>query len=264
MTKRPVRMPRVRQWHKSWFGRFAFEFVVVVAGVLVALALNAWLQDRQDAKSEAGYLELLSRDLQRTITDLELFVAFESRQLEDAVLAQRAIAHLPVEGDTERLSEALAHLLTRQTMTLRNSAYLDLVSTGHLSLIRDPALRDGIVEFYQATSQRFEVINRNNSYFVDQTYNTNVILSGLIQFRLNSNHPDVAEDVAVMAEKLGADFVIPKDRLWLLPPEAPEWAMVRSSLMGRMLVSTLAISVSQERLQVARKLKATVDGALSN
>ena len=264
MPKRPGFTHRMRRWDKSWVGRFVFEFLVVVAGVLVALALNAWLQERQDAKSEVGYLALLSRDLQRTITDLEEFAAFESRQLEDAVLAQRAIANVPVNGDTEQLSDALAHLLTRQTMTLRNSAYLDLVSTGHLSLIRDAALRDQIVEFYQSTAQRFEVINRNNSYFVDQAYNTNVILNGLIQFRLNSNHPSVAADVAIMAEKLGPDFVIRKDRLWSLPPEAPEWAMVRSSLMGRMLVSTLATSVSQERLQAARKLKAAIDGSLAD
>jgi hypothetical protein len=91
-----------------------------------------------------------------------------------------------------------------------------------------------------------------------------VILSGLIQFRLNSNHPAVEVDVASMAAKLGSDFSFPRDRLWLLPPDAPEWAMVRSSLMGRMLVSTLAISVSEERLQVARKLKASIDAALAD
>ena len=251
----------MRWLHDSWTGRFLFEFVVVVAGVLVALALNAWLQERQDARSEATYLALLSRDLDRTIADLEVFVAFEERQLDDGVFAQRAIARVPIEGDTERVSEALAHLLTRQTMMLRNSTYLDLVSTGHLSLIRDAALRDAIVDFYQVTGQRFEVINRNNSYFVDDAYNTNVILSGLIQFRLSSNHPVVAANVAEMGHRLGAGFAIPEDRLWSLPPQAPEWAMVRSSLMGRMLVSTLGLAASRERVEAARKLKASIDAA---
>ena len=84
-----------------------------------------------------------------------------------------------------------------------SSSYLDLVSTGNLSLIRDAALRDQIVDFYQVTDQRFEVFNRNNSYFVDNVYNTNVIMSGLVQFRLSSNQPAIALDVATMAEKLG-------------------------------------------------------------
>jgi hypothetical protein len=55
---------------------------------------------------------------------------------------------------------------------------------------------------------------------VDHVYNTNVIMSGLIQFRLSSNHPDVALDVATMAQKLGQDFTMPKDRLWSLSPDA--------------------------------------------
>ena len=258
----PVPATRL-DWRRGlqWFGA---QVLVVVAGVLVALSLDAWLQGRQEVKSESNYLALLSRDVARSITDLEQVAEFEARQLEDAIAAQRALAQVPVKGDTAKLSEALSRLLTRQTMVLKNSTYLDLVSTGHLTLIRDAKLRDEIVDFYQVTGQRFEVINRNNAYYVDNVYNTNVIMSGLIHLRLSSNHPVIAPDFAMMAEKLGPDFTIPRDRLWSLSPDAPEWAMVRSSLMGRTLVSTSAIRVSSERLQVARNLKAAIDAALAS
>ena len=236
-----------------------FEFAVVVAGVLVALSLDSWVQDRRDANTERNYLTLLKRDIARTIIDLEQFGAFEAHQLEDAAFARRAIADAPVKGDTEKLSEAMSHLLTRQTLVLKDSTYRDLVSTGHLSLIQDAMLRDQIVDFYQVTGQRFEVINRNNAYFVDDAYNSNVILSGLIQLRLNSNHPVINQDMASMSVKLGTNVAVGSDRLWSLPPEAPEWPMVRSSLMGRMLVSTSARRVSDERLQAARNLEAAIE-----
>jgi|KBSSwiStaDraftv2_1062776.scaffolds.fasta_scaffold291632_1 hypothetical protein len=252
---------RFRLTHDSLLGRFLFEFVVVVAGVLVALALNAWFQDRQDAKTEANYLARLSGDLERTISDLTTFTAFEAKQIEDAALARRSIVQPPPAADTDRLSEAMSHLMTRQTMVLKNSTYLDLVNTGHLSLIHDPALREAIVDFYQVTSQRFEVINRNNSYFVDQVYNTNVIMSGLIQMRLASNHPQIAPDIAAVAEKLGPDFKISSDRLWSLPASAPEWSVVRSSLLSRMIVSVTALRAGNERLDAARKLAAAVESA---
>ena len=259
----PMHKPAARRWrfrlrHDSLPGRFLFEFVVVVAGVLVALALNAWFQERLDAKTEAGYLALLSRDLERTISDLTTFTAFEALQIDDAALAQRSIARLPPAGDTAKLSEAMARLVTRQTLVLKNSTYLDLVNTGRLSLIRDAALRDAIVDFYQVTSQRFEVINRNNSYFIDQVYNTNVIMSGLIQARPASNHPQIAPDVAAIAEKLGPEFTIAPDRLWSFPAGASEWSMVRSNLMGRMIVSTTALRTGGERLEAARKLAAAI------
>jgi len=263
MNKPAARPWRFRLKHDSLPGRFLFEFVVVVAGVLVALALNAWFQDRQDAKTEASYLARLSGDLERTIADLTVFTAFETRQIEDAALVQRAIVELPPTEDTARLSDAMSHLVTRQTMVLKNSTYLDLVNTGHLSLIQDATLRDAIVDFYQVTGQRFEVINRNNAYFVDQVYNTNVVMSGLIQQRATSNHPQIGPDTAAMAERLGPDFKLGPDRLWSLPPGSPEWSMVRSSLMARMLVSQTALRTGGERLEAARKLAEAIAAAHS-
>ncbi len=242
--------------------RFLFEFAVVVAGVLVALAVNAWYQGRQDDRSEARYLALLDRDLERTIAELEAYVAFESRQLDDAALARRAVATLPVTADTSVISAAMARLLTRKTLVLRNSAYEDLVSTGNLGLIDDAALRDRIVDFYQVTQQEFDIINRNNAYFVDQAYNSNVLMSGLIQYRLDSNHPSIKDIGAATAKRLGPDFTVDPDRLWSLPTDAPEWDMVRSTLLARMLVSETGFRKGTERLDAARELKATVDSAL--
>src|SRR4029079_17237160 len=90
---------------------------------------------------------------------------------------------------------------------------------------------------------------------------TNVIMSGLIQMRLASNHPQIAPDIAAVAEKLGPDFKISSDRLWSLPASAPEWSVVRSSLLSRMIVSVTALRAGNERLDAARKLAAAVESA---
>jgi hypothetical protein len=45
---------------------FAAEIVIVVAGVLIALAINAWWQGRQDAARERTYLLQLAEDLRQT------------------------------------------------------------------------------------------------------------------------------------------------------------------------------------------------------
>ena len=246
---------------RSLARRFLFEFIVVVAGVLVALALSAWFEGRRDAASEQSYLALLSRDLERTIEDLESFIAFGSRQLDDAAAAVRGLASGPPAADRTDIAAAMARLLTRQTLTLKNAAYQDLISTGHLSLLRDAALRDRIVDFYQSTDQRFEIINRNNTYFVDQVYNARVIMSGLIQMRPGSNHPTVAKDGELVKKRIENAFQPARDRLWELPPDAPEWPMVRSVLLTRMLVSQQAHTAGNQRLGAARELKVAVDAA---
>jgi hypothetical protein len=84
MNKRSGRRHPIRWLHKYWTGRFLFEFLVVVAGVLVAWP--SMPGSRTDRTPRVRLLALLSRDLERTITDLEEFVAFEKRQLDDGVV----------------------------------------------------------------------------------------------------------------------------------------------------------------------------------
>lgn len=53
--------PGIHRWHRlRWF---LSEFLVIVAGVLVALAVNAWWQGRQDRQVEIAYLQQLQLDL---------------------------------------------------------------------------------------------------------------------------------------------------------------------------------------------------------
>lgn len=62
-----------RKWRRSlrWF---LAEFVVLVAGILVALAVSSWAQDRQDAKREQVYLRQLEVDLVANEKDLAAMV----------------------------------------------------------------------------------------------------------------------------------------------------------------------------------------------
>jgi hypothetical protein len=95
------RSPRTWARRLRWFGA---EFLVVVSGVLVAIALNAWYQGRRDAATEATYLALLSRDVERTVTDLQAAAAFERSQELNGLTAYRALSSRPAgpEPDSRR------------------------------------------------------------------------------------------------------------------------------------------------------------------
>ena len=227
--------------------------MVVAASVLAALALNAWYQGRLDAASEANYLALLSRDIQGTLDDLHQLSAFETLQMEDALTVHRALSAPVLPADTALLSSAMARLGTRQTLALRNSTYTDLISTGNLDLLRNGALRDKIVRFYQEMDVQFSRISKNNAFFVDDMYNAHVIYSGLILSRPGSNVASQRGADAMLIERLGV--AEPPDRLWSLPRDAPEWAMVKSNVLGRVRVAALAVSISHEQIQATQTLK---------
>ena len=248
------------KWHLRRKARwFLAQFAVVAVGVLAALALNAWYQGRLDAASEANYLALLSRDVQGTLDDLQQMSAFETLQMEDALTVRRALSAPALQADTEPLSLAMARLGTRRTLALRNSTYTDLLSTGNLDLIRNSVLRDNIVKFYQETEVQLSRISKNNAFFVDDMYNANVIYSGLIQSRPGSNVATQRGVDAMLIEKLGTDLSRSPDRLWSLPRDGPEWAMVTSNVTGRMRTAAVAVSYSNERVQAAQALKDEIE-----
>ncbi len=236
---------------------------MVVTGVLVALALNAWYQGRQNAASETGYLELLSRDLETLSNDLDAAVAFETLQFQDGLTVYRALSSPHRPKDTSALSSAMARLGVRHTVILKKATYEDLISTGNLRLIRNGELRDQIVQFYETTQVQIDIIDKNNSFFVDDMYSANVILRGLILARPVSNPTRrlAPVDSMIMAE-LQPGYVEEQDRLWTLPDSAPEWAMVKSNLSMRLRIAAVAKSLASNRAQAARELKQAIDAEL--
>lgn len=240
------------------------EFLVVAAGILVAMALNAWYQDRVDARNEREYLTLLGRDVAAMAQHLDENTAFEDLQTQDGLLLYRALSAPKLPEDVLPLSIAVTHLGTRRTLMLESSTYDDLVNTGNFHLIRNAALRDRIAAFYQDTGLRLEVINKNNAFFVDEGFNARILQSGLVQWRPGSNVAPVrAVEDRLSAQLAGGYIDRPVDRLWTLPADAPEWSMVRSNLVSRLRVSRLSAYYSGERADAARKLKTALDAELS-
>jgi len=137
---------------RDWLGRaqwFGAEFLVVVTGVLVALAVQAWYQGVGDRRNEEEYLRQLASDLMAT----ELAMARTDsisrhgehagtmlvRAFNDSALSRDSVLHwlagmggvtfrLPVMGTSEAL-----------------------IASGDLRLIRDDSLRAGIAAYLDET-----------------------------------------------------------------------------------------------------------------
>ena len=243
----------------KWF--FA-EFVVVVAGILVAMALSAWYQGRQEAASERSYLQLLSRDLQGTVQDMEATAKFEQAQVQDGLRVYRALSAAALPADTGALSGAISRLSQRKTMVLKNSTYQDLVSTGNFHLIRDVALRDRIADFYQRTGLQFDIINRNNATFVDQMFAVNLLGSGLFVTRTGSNVPELQATDRQLEAQMQGGYLSRPDAMWSLPAEDPRWAMLKSNVVQRIRIAALGNEIAHDRAAAARALKTGIDDAL--
>lgn len=127
-----------------WF--FA-ELSVVVVGILLALSLQSWWQERENAQRSAVYLEQLLADARLTLKEFSasveedevLFAA--AQRLNDAVYGKEAL----------QAGEALQWLrlpVGRFTdpMPALGNVY-SLIDNGEIRHIRDPAIHAAIVEY---------------------------------------------------------------------------------------------------------------------
>ncbi|MFO1406114.1 MAG: hypothetical protein U1F08_01140 [Steroidobacteraceae bacterium] len=240
------------------WGHVLVEFVMLVVGILLALAVNNGVEDRRDARIERQYLERLVRDFDADLALLAESSEFERGQVADGVRAWRALGSPAAITDREAVAEALADLGARRTLRLTRAAYMDLTSTGNLRLIRDGALRDRIVGLYEENDRVSAIIDRNNQFYVDQMYAAFLAEDGLVARRAGGNVRQLRKANEQLVSRMGGAPGVQDDRLWALPPDATAWFELRNRLWMRTLVSQSALSFFDSTIERTLAARAAV------
>lgn len=121
--------------------RLAAEFVVIVIGVLVALGVDAWSEERAAKVREVELLESLATDLRGSLATLEADNAFTLAR----VATLEWFLHFPVEGGSPFPGDSIASLGRAANWT---SAYYPtlrtfetMIATGTFDLISNAEVR---------------------------------------------------------------------------------------------------------------------------
>ena len=136
---------------RNRLARMVGEFLVIVVGVLAALAVDQSRSWKADRDQERLYLEGLAFDLDGARASLQFVSAHYAGVLESGPRV------LPVLERTEEFPlDTLAFLLALYDParsvepTIPRATYADILSTGSLRLFRDDALRREIVDYYES------------------------------------------------------------------------------------------------------------------
>jgi hypothetical protein len=249
---------RSAQW-----GHVFLELGLIVAGILIALAVSNWMEDRRDARLERQYLEQLTHDLDRDLAVLDEAQRFEQSQSANAALAYRALRQGAVAPDQrEAVAQALGALTARRTLRLGRATYTDLLSTGNLRLIRNAALRDRIVRLYETNERTQMIRDRNNQEYVDRMYMTSLIEGGYVAPRRSRDLPTITESDESFARRAAMPVTTADDPLWRLPPTAPDWHILASRAWYRGLVAETAMEQNRQIAAEIRAVRAEIDAEL--
>jgi hypothetical protein len=124
----------------SPFGPLLREAVVIVASILVAFAIDAWWDTRQERDQTEAYMDALAEDFQAARAELDRAVGLHEWILDaaDAIMAWEAAGADP--AGCEDLRYSLALLLAFPTFDPPGGTVETILGSGRADLIEDPAL----------------------------------------------------------------------------------------------------------------------------
>jgi hypothetical protein len=142
--------------------KFVSEFVVIVVGVLAALSVDSWRENRTDRGLERRYLEQIVADCQENLRLIVEAKALEQRHMDVAESLWRAAQRdLPPSADSvgawlERRDGSWWYSDPR----LRAGTITALAQTDDFALIRDARVRSGILGYVSQLQADLEEFRR--------------------------------------------------------------------------------------------------------
>ena len=250
----------MKQQH--WTGVF-IELVIVVLGVFIGLQVDNWNQARQDHAAEIVYLHSLSKDLGSIHSSLQKQVQFETGMAHAINRSFNEINAPRAPDRTLRLGMLLSQLAARSTLKIESPTFQELQSSGRLGLIRDPALRARIVDYFFQIRRWESALDQNNSEFIDHGYNVFLRDSGV---ELVFWDPAIMHEPSILGSIVGDDYRVmqanygkrilsgrnpvldrpPGDAFWIKLHQQLNW---RAFIAGRNQLIAMHIQTSTVDLQ---------------
>jgi hypothetical protein len=121
------------------------EIVLVVIGILIALQINNYNDERKDRARELGYLANIRADLAANIAEMDRYLATRT---EGIAAAQRIISHFdgePIE-DASAFNADGVSIYTWQRYYQINNTYQELVNSGNFALLSNDRIKHGLLD----------------------------------------------------------------------------------------------------------------------
>ena len=172
------------------------EIVLVVIGILIALQINNWNENRKARIKSVEYHTRLLDDLDRTITT-------SGNLNETAVKVLTSIKHMidvldtkkiPDENDKQQIDYALIWILRFNYQFSEQSTFEEMKSNGEMGLIYNLETRNNLVNFHEYTVSVDAIFNRLGASITNNSTFKRHILSEVDPITLNiTNHYDLTD-----------------------------------------------------------------------
>tara|TARA_R110001632_G_scaffold232735_1_gene374410 strand:- start:2338 stop:3138 length:801 start_codon:yes stop_codon:yes gene_type:complete len=166
---RHIRKSLLMENKNSRYFKYAIgEIILVVIGILIALQINNWNENRKDRKKERIYITNIQRDLKAQLKSLDRAIQGESSSFESLSNAKKSFhQNNKFVVNNKNLAEISA-INDRFTFNIIDTALEEIKSSGNLDIITNSAVKDSLLKYYDELKLQAQII-ANNNYQNDNT-----------------------------------------------------------------------------------------------
>ncbi len=125
------------------------EIVLVVIGILIALQINNWNDDRQARAREMQYLRNIRSDLVNNMAVIDGFIEDRTTSLENAGIIVGHIEGEPIADPTDFNARCI-HIYNWKRFVQINFTVEELISSGNLALITSETIKSALLRLEAA------------------------------------------------------------------------------------------------------------------
>ncbi len=136
--------------------RYAFgEILLVVIGILIALQVNNWNNDRKDRIQEKKFLSRLSADLETDLQNISSAIFHNNDRMQRARFLLETIDHPQLAEDSSNyFIQSIEYAGYTNLPVISDHTFEEIISSGKLSLIRNEDIRREVQKYYSWTFNR--------------------------------------------------------------------------------------------------------------
>ena len=165
------------------------EIILVVIGILIALQINNWNENKKDSILEQEYYCLLLEELEQ---DQQQVLNLKILAKERIISANKAIAEIQKQKPNATVfgeNWLLSIRLFARTFKPNDATYSDITSSGNLNIIRDRAIIKSLNKYFKNVNGYSETILSNASLTTERLNNIpNLLETGLYQANVASRY----------------------------------------------------------------------------
>lgn len=165
---RKIRQKLAYENNVSKYLRYAIgEIVLVVIGILIALAINNWNENRKLHNQEIIYLNNLKNDINAQITLLDIYIDFENIIIDQT---NDIIKHYELNNGFKNMDSIfpkLHDLTIRWTFSNANTTLLQMLNSNQINIIQNRQLKEELIKYNQQIDLFAKNTNINNTNLLD-------------------------------------------------------------------------------------------------